>query len=93
MLDADESVGQCRVIWRSETHRGARFFMCPMGRSSNEARREGHTTRGELRMPGRASVKTLPAEELFTDGYGQHWSPATVTLEWAAEDYRRRGCE
>ena len=36
-------------------------------------------------MPGRATVKALPAEELFTDAHGQHWSPATVTLEWPAE--------
>jgi hypothetical protein len=35
-----------------------------------------------LRMPGKASVKTLRVEELFNDTLGQRWSPSTVTLEW-----------
>jgi hypothetical protein len=35
-------------------------------------------------MPGKASVKTLRVEELFTDTLGQRWSPSTVTLEWPA---------
>jgi hypothetical protein len=40
--------------------------------------------KGGLRMPGKASVKTLRVEELFADTLGQRWSPSTVTLEWPA---------